>query len=140
MASFAAKIVAKKLFKENSSNKQGQEVCRLSTTNTPMAANVFQDPYFETVPATRLGFQTKKKLPRALPPGLTAKEEKVLVKAKRRAYKIDMALGSFLGTKSDMALLSVWSLALVILQTCSWLSWSTVPFAPSNRRWITASR
>lgn len=46
-----------------------------------------------------MGFKTKKKLPRALPPGLTAQEEKVLVKAKRRAYRIDMALGSFLGTK-----------------------------------------
>ncbi len=69
------------------------------TSPTDPVANTFQDPYFETVPATRLGFKTKKKLPKALPPGLTANEEKVLVKAKRRAYKIDMALGSFLGTK-----------------------------------------
>jgi len=82
MTSFAAKFVAKRIFKENAANKEG-----------------YEDPYFETVPATRLGFKTKKKLPKALPPGLTSKEEKILVKAKRRAYKIDMALGSFLGTK-----------------------------------------
>jgi len=84
MASFAAKLVAKRLFKENSSNKQGQE-----------------DPYFETIPATRLGgiYKTTKKRRRALPPGLTAEEEKVLTKAKRRAYRIDLSLGKFLGTR-----------------------------------------
>ncbi|KIX08289.1 uncharacterized protein Z518_02945 [Rhinocladiella mackenziei CBS 650.93] len=84
MASFAAKIVAKKLFKETTSNKQGQE-----------------DPYFETIPATRLGgmYKTTKKRRRALPPGLTAQEEKVLTKAKRRAYRVDLSLGSFFGTR-----------------------------------------
>lgn len=82
MAGFVAKFAAKKIFKETAANKQGHE-----------------DPYFETVPATRLGFKTKKKLAKALPLGLTAQEEKVLVKAKRRAYKVDMALGSFLGMK-----------------------------------------
>ena len=98
MASFAAKVVAKKIFKETAANKNGYEVCSVPFS-IPTMANVVQDPYFETIPATRLGFRTKKKLPKALPPGLTAKEEKILVKAKRRAYKIDMALGSFLGTK-----------------------------------------
>jgi hypothetical protein len=84
MTSYAARLVAKKLFKENSSNSQGHE-----------------DPYFETVPATRLGglYKTKKKTRRALPPGLTPEEEKILTKAKRRAYRIDLSLGSFLGTK-----------------------------------------
>ncbi|EXJ94517.1 hypothetical protein A1O1_02913 [Capronia coronata CBS 617.96] len=84
MTSLAAKLVAKKLFKETSANKEGQE-----------------DPYFETVPATRLGgmYKTTKKRRRALPPGLTAQEEKILTKAKRRAYRIDLSLGSFLGTR-----------------------------------------
>jgi Domain of unknown function (DUF4112) len=98
MASFAAKFVAKKIFKETAANKHGQEASHYPSrplTRTDLS----QDPYFETVPATRMGFKSKKKLPRALPPGLTPKEEKVLVKAKRRAYKIDMSLGSFLGTK-----------------------------------------
>jgi len=82
MTSFAAKFVAKKLFRETTANKQGQE-----------------DPYFESVPASRLGFKTKKKVAKALPPGLTRDEEKTLIKAKRRAYRVDMALGSFLGMK-----------------------------------------
>lgn len=84
MASFAAKLVAKRLFKENSANKQGQE-----------------DPYFETIPATRLGglYKTTKKRRRALPLGLTPEEEKILTKAKRRAYRVDLSLGSFLGMK-----------------------------------------
>lgn len=60
---------------------------------------VAQDPYFETVPATRLGFKTKKKLPRALPPGLNEKEAAALTKAKRRAYRMDLSLGTFLGIK-----------------------------------------
>ncbi|KAJ4509844.1 hypothetical protein HRR83_006825 [Exophiala dermatitidis] len=84
MTSLAAKLVAKRLFKETSDNKHGQE-----------------DPYFETVPATRLGgmYKTTKKRRRALPPGLTPQEEKILTKAKRRAYRIDLSLGSFLGTR-----------------------------------------
>jgi len=84
MTSYAAKMVARRLFKENSANKQGHE-----------------DPYFETIPATRLGglYKTSKKRKRALPPGLTAEEEKILTKAKRRAYKVDLCLGSFLGTR-----------------------------------------
>ncbi|KIW11967.1 hypothetical protein PV08_09241 [Exophiala spinifera] len=84
MTSYAAKLVAKKFFKENVSNSQGQE-----------------DPYFETVPATRLGglYKTTKKRKRALPPGLTSQEEKILTKAKRRAYRVDLSLGSFCGTR-----------------------------------------
>ena len=64
-------------------------------------ANPSQDPYFETVPATRLGgmYKTTKKRKRALPLGLTPEEEKILTKAKRRAYRVDLCLGSFLGTK-----------------------------------------
>lgn len=84
MTSYAAKLVARKLFKETTANNQGHE-----------------DPYFETVPATRLGgmYKTTKKRRKALPPGLTAQEEKVLTKAKRRAYRVDLSLGSFLGTR-----------------------------------------
>jgi len=60
-----------------------------------------QDPYFETVPATRLGglYKGTKKRKRALPLGLTPAEEKILTKAKRRAYRVDLCLGSFLGTR-----------------------------------------
>ena len=98
MTSFVAKYAARKIFKETAANKQGQEVSSsMALSSTP--SNIIQDPYFETVPATRLGFKSKKKLARALPPGLTPQEEKCLVKAKRRAYKVDMALGSFMGIK-----------------------------------------
>jgi hypothetical protein len=62
-------------------------------------SHTLQDPYFETVPATRLGFKSKKKLPKAHPPGLTEKEAAVLTKAKRRAYRMDLSLGTFLGIR-----------------------------------------
>lgn len=67
-----------------------------TTANKPL-----QDPYFETIPATRLGgmYKSSKKRRRALPPGLTPEEEKILTKAKRRAYRVDLSLGSFLGTR-----------------------------------------
>ncbi|KIW40240.1 uncharacterized protein PV06_07453 [Exophiala oligosperma] len=84
MTSYAAKLVARRFFKENVANSQGQE-----------------DPYFETIPATRLGglYKTTKKRKRALPPGLTSQEEKILTKAKRRAYRVDLSLGNFCGTR-----------------------------------------
>ncbi|KPI38102.1 uncharacterized protein AB675_1033 [Cyphellophora attinorum] len=82
MTSIVTKLVLRKLFKENKDNKQGIE-----------------DPYFETVPATRLGFKSTKKLPKAHPPGLTEKESQVLTKAKRRAYRLDLSLGSFFGVR-----------------------------------------
>lgn len=44
-------------------------------------------------------YKSTKKRKRALPPGLTPAEEKVLTKAKRRAYRVDLALGSFLGIR-----------------------------------------
>lgn len=82
MTSLVTKLVLKKFFKESKENKQG-----------------YEDPYFETVPATRLGIKTKKKLPKAHPPGLTEKEAAVLTKAKRRAYRMDLSLGTFLGIR-----------------------------------------
>jgi len=44
-------------------------------------------------------YKSSKKRRRALPPGLTPEEEKILTKAKRRAYRVDLSLGSFLGTR-----------------------------------------
>jgi hypothetical protein len=65
--------------------------------------NMPQDPYFETVPATRLNGKpsTKKtkKIPKALPPGISDHDGKVLTKVKRRAYRLDMSLFSFLGVR-----------------------------------------
>lgn len=87
MASLAAKFVAKKIFAESSLNKQNQ------------ANGAPEDPFFETVPATRLGIKTTKKRKRALPPGLTAQEEKILNKAKSRAYRLDLSLFSLCGLR-----------------------------------------
>jgi hypothetical protein len=61
-----------------------------------------QDPYFEQVPASRLGWRRDKKLKKrrkALPPGISEQDGKVLTKVKRRAYRLDMALFSFLGVR-----------------------------------------
>ena len=101
MTTFAAKLVAKKLFQETAANKGGKEVLSTYCTSSPPHSNVLQDPYFETIPATRLGgiYKTSKKRKRALPPGLTPDEEKVLTKAKRRAYRVDLSFGSFLGIR-----------------------------------------
>lgn len=75
MTAMVGKLVAKKLFKETTANRDGTE-----------------DPYFESIPASRLGF--KKKKTKALPPGLTKNEEQVLTKAKRRAYRMDLMFGA----------------------------------------------
>lgn len=83
MASYVAKYVGSKVFKETVQNKFGG-----------------QDPYFETVPATRLGvIKTTKKKKKALPPGLTEEEAKILTKVKRRAYRLDLCLFNCCGTR-----------------------------------------
>ncbi|PHH77200.1 hypothetical protein CDD80_816 [Ophiocordyceps camponoti-rufipedis] len=84
MASFAAKVVSKRILGESLQNKFGTE-----------------DPYFETVPATRLGRPTGKykKRKKALPPGISDHDGKILTKVKRRAYRLDLALCSFLGIR-----------------------------------------
>ena len=88
MAGLVTKLVARKIFAEKlPGNKQNQ------------ANGAVEDPYFETVPATRLGMKTTKKRKRALPPGLTPDEEAVLNKAKKRAYRLDLCLFSLCGLR-----------------------------------------
>lgn len=84
MTSLITRFVFQKILGENASNNQGRE-----------------DPYFETVPTSRLtSSQPKNKRQRkALPPGLTPEEERTLVKVKRRAYRLDMAFGECCGMK-----------------------------------------
>lgn len=62
-----------------------------------------EDPYFETVPATRLNgtpstTKTKKRR-KALPPGISEHDAMVLTKVKRRAYRLDMSLFSCFGIR-----------------------------------------
>ncbi|KAI1640929.1 hypothetical protein F4809DRAFT_289977 [Biscogniauxia mediterranea] len=86
MAAFIGSFIGKKIFKERLENKFGVE-----------------DPYFESVPATRLDGTPKagkfKKVRKALPPGLSEHDAQVLTKVKRRAYLLDMSFGSFMGLK-----------------------------------------
>jgi hypothetical protein len=85
MAAFLAKIISKKILGERLENKFGTE-----------------DPYFEHVPATRLNGKPSgklKKRKKALPPGITDKDGKVLTKVKRRAYRLDMSLFSIMGIR-----------------------------------------
>lgn len=61
-----------------------------------------EDPYFETVPATRLdgrpSSKTKKRR-KALPAGISEHDAKVLTKVKRRAYRLDMSLFNCCGIR-----------------------------------------
>ncbi|KAL2075574.1 hypothetical protein VTL71DRAFT_517 [Oculimacula yallundae] len=86
MASFLAKIISKKILGETLENNFGKE-----------------DPYFETVPATRLdGRPSSKKTTKrrkALPPGISAHDAQVLTKVKRRAYRLDMSLFNCMGIR-----------------------------------------
>ncbi|KAI0097644.1 hypothetical protein GGR51DRAFT_540586 [Nemania sp. FL0031] len=79
------KLIQDKILKERLENKFGVD-----------------DPYFEQVPATRLNGTPSgkfKKVRKAVPPGLSTHDAEVLNKVKRRAYRLDMSFGSFLGIK-----------------------------------------
>jgi hypothetical protein len=73
----------------------------VSKLDVPFADKT-KDPYFETVPATRLDGKPSKKVKKrrkALPPGISEHDGKVLTKVKRRAYRLDMCLFTFMGIK-----------------------------------------
>ncbi|KAI0383113.1 hypothetical protein F5Y04DRAFT_39683 [Hypomontagnella monticulosa] len=85
MAGVIAKFVSKKILKETAGNQFGAG-----------------DPYFEQVPATRLDGKPTgktKRVRKALPPGLSDHDAQVLTKVKRRAYRLDMSFGTFMGLK-----------------------------------------
>lgn len=115
MAAMVAKFVGKKILGETLENNFGKE-----------------DPYFETVPATRIDGRSSHKKPKrrrkALPEGLSAHDGKVLTKVKRRAYRLDMSFGNCCGIKfgwsSVIGIIPVIGdvidalLALMVVQTC----------------------
>ncbi|KAL3423335.1 PH domain-containing protein [Phlyctema vagabunda] len=86
MASLLAKYISKRVLGETLENNFGKD-----------------DPYFETVPASRLDgtpHPTKtKKVRKANPPGISEHDAKVLTKVKRRAYRLDMSLFSCFGVR-----------------------------------------
>ncbi|KAH7258113.1 hypothetical protein MRS44_010369 [Fusarium solani] len=114
MTSAIAKIVTKRILGETIQNKFGTE-----------------DPYFEQVPATRLNGTPNgkfKKRKKALPPGISEHDGKVLTKVKRRAYRLDLALFSCCGVRfgwgSALGLIPAIGdvldmlMAILVLKTC----------------------
>ncbi|OJJ50988.1 hypothetical protein ASPZODRAFT_126969 [Penicilliopsis zonata CBS 506.65] len=85
MSNALASLVGKRILGETARNHFGQE-----------------DPYFEEVPASRLyrtfGKKTRKRR-KAIPPGLSENDAKVLTKVKRRAYRLDLCLFSLCGIR-----------------------------------------
>lgn len=85
MTSLLAKYISKKFLGESIKNNFGSD-----------------DPYFESVPATRLNGKPSKKMKKvrkALPPGISEHDGKVLTKVKRRAYRLDMSLFNCCGIR-----------------------------------------
>lgn len=114
MTSAIAKFWVQKILGESVSNKFGTE-----------------DPYFEAVPATRLNGQPSgkvKKRKKALPPGISEHDAKILTKVKRRAYRLDLSLfnccGIRFGWSSAIALVPAIGdcldalMALIVVKTC----------------------
>ncbi|KAL5598807.1 hypothetical protein BROUX41_003859 [Berkeleyomyces rouxiae] len=115
MSGLIAKYVTQRILGESVSNKFGTE-----------------DPYFESVPATRLNGKPNGKTVRrkkAIPPGLSEHDAKVLTKVKRRAYRLDMCLcnccGIRFGWSSVIGLIPAIGdvidtlLALMVFRTCN---------------------
>ncbi|OQE44338.1 hypothetical protein PENCOP_c002G07721 [Penicillium coprophilum] len=85
MSKVLVSLISKKVLGETAKNHFGTE-----------------DPYFEEVPASRLGRTFGKKTQKrrkAIPPGLSENDSKVLTKVKRRAYQLDYALFSLCGIR-----------------------------------------
>jgi len=115
MTSLVTKFITRKIFNEVSNRRQGAGHGNQGTThqnvqphalhhNIGPQLTTFQnatdtDPYFEYVPATRLGgmVKTKKRQKKANPPGLTPEEQKILTKVKSRAYRLDLCLFNLCG-------------------------------------------
>ncbi|KAJ5101821.1 Protein of unknown function DUF4112 [Penicillium alfredii] len=61
-----------------------------------------EDPYFEEIPASRIGRAFGKKTQKrrkAIPPGLSEKDAKILTQVKRRAWRLDYCLFNLCGIR-----------------------------------------
>jgi hypothetical protein len=103
MAAQVASFLSRRILKENVNNSFGQEVCVIWLNPLTAQTNpTLQDPYFEQVPASRLGrtFGKKtRKQRKAIPPGLSAHDAKILNRVKRRAYRLDYSLFNLCGIR-----------------------------------------
>ncbi|KAJ5152303.1 hypothetical protein N7492_010598 [Penicillium capsulatum] len=90
-----------------------------------------EDPYFEEVPASRLGRAMGKKTQKrrkAHPPGLSEHDSKILTQVKRRAYRLDYCLfnlcgirfgwGSVIGLVPFIGDVGDAGLAMMVVKTC----------------------
>lgn len=114
MTSILAKFIAKKVLGETAKNRYGKD-----------------DPYFERVPANQLNGAPSKKVkrqPKAFPPGISERDKKILTKARRRAYILDMGFnicGIQFGMSSIIGIVPAIGdfldlfMALMVLRTCS---------------------
>jgi hypothetical protein len=100
MAAFVGKVVAKKLLNGKKDDKHEKPVC-LDVLHIQGSYILIgdKDPFHVQTPATRLGVNYTAKRKKPPPPGLTKQEEKVLAKAKRRAYRLDQGLINVFGFK-----------------------------------------
>lgn len=123
MTGMVGKYVMQKIFRESAQNHFGSEDPYVyGTDSSRRSITDIYGSYFETVPATKMsgkhnpGKSTKKK--KALPPGLTPEEEQVLVKVKRRAYRLDMALFNCCGMRFGWSSLIALVPAFVVTACC----------------------
>ncbi|PYH43865.1 DUF4112 domain-containing protein [Aspergillus saccharolyticus JOP 1030-1] len=114
MTTQIASLVGKRILAESARNHFGTE-----------------DPYFEEVPASRIGRAFGKKTQKrrkAIPPGLSEHDQKVLTQVKRRAYRLDYSLfnlcgirfgwGSVIGLIPFAGDAADAALALMVVRTC----------------------
>ena len=93
MASLAAKFISKKVLGETSKNRYGKDVGHSPSATGGRSLIQTQDPFFERVPAEELSNNPSKKIkrqPKAFPPGISENDKKILTKARRRAYILDL--------------------------------------------------
>ncbi|EAW13105.1 DUF4112 domain-containing protein [Aspergillus clavatus NRRL 1] len=114
MSGALVSLVGKRILAESARNHFGQE-----------------DPYFEEVPASRLsrafGKKTQKRR-KAIPPGLSDNDRKILTQVKRRAYRLDYSLfnlcgirfgwGSVIGLVPFIGDAGDAALAMMVVKTC----------------------
>ena len=100
-------LVGKRVLAESARNHFGTEVSNLGNLLTINSFNTklnpaSQDPYFEEVPASRLGRafgKRTRKRRKAIPPGLSEHDAKILTQVKRRAYRLDYCLFNLCGVR-----------------------------------------
>ncbi|KAJ5107089.1 hypothetical protein N7456_003764 [Penicillium angulare] len=128
MSNALVSMISKRVLAESAKNRFGTE-----------------DPYFEEVPASRLGRafgKKKQKRRKAIPPGLSEHDAKILTQVKRRAYRLDYALfnlcgvrfgwGSVIGLVPFIGDAGDAALAMMVVRTCD----NVEGGLPSRLRWM----